>query len=183
MSKFEKYILGGVLLAVVYASLGFYVGYHWHEVPRAPSSSVSGPVQETSVVREAAQSHSAPTPDPLQDALERTWKTTPQREPFRANDAVARAGVTEKERPPVESNWTKTTLRPRSETSRTRSAVQPQSARKRPRSVVRRRVAENGSYYGQVSTNTGRPKTVYVRGYYRRDGTYVRAHYRSRPRR
>lgn len=25
------------------------------------------------------------------------------------------------------------------------------------------------------------PKTVHVRGYYRKDGTYVRSHYRSRP--
>ena len=44
-------------------------------------------------------------------------------------------------------------------------------------------VAENGSYYGETSTLTGRPKTVHVRGYYRKDGTYVRGHYRSRPRR
>lgn len=44
-------------------------------------------------------------------------------------------------------------------------------------------VAENGSYYGEISPNTGRPKTVHVRGYYRRDGTYVRGHYRSSPRR
>lgn len=43
-------------------------------------------------------------------------------------------------------------------------------------------VAENGSYYGEVSTKTGRPKTVPVRGYYRKDGTYVRGHYRSPPR-
>jgi hypothetical protein len=41
-------------------------------------------------------------------------------------------------------------------------------------------VAENGSYYGQISGATGRPKTTYVGGYYRRDGTYVRGHYRSR---
>ena len=41
-------------------------------------------------------------------------------------------------------------------------------------------VAENGSYYGEISRNTGRPKTTRVRGYYRKDGTYVRGHYRSR---
>jgi hypothetical protein len=41
--------------------------------------------------------------------------------------------------------------------------------------------AENGSCYGDVSAATGRPKTVSVGGYYRRDGTYVRGHYRSRP--
>ncbi len=44
-------------------------------------------------------------------------------------------------------------------------------------------IAENGSYYSEISQNTGRPKTVYVHGYYRKDGTYVSAHYRSRPRR
>jgi hypothetical protein len=43
-------------------------------------------------------------------------------------------------------------------------------------------VAENGSYYGEVSPETGRPKTVHVEGYYRSDGTYVRGHYRSAPR-
>ena len=42
---------------------------------------------------------------------------------------------------------------------------------------------ENGSCYGDISAATGRPRTVYVRGYTRRDGTYVRSHYRSRPRR
>jgi hypothetical protein len=43
--------------------------------------------------------------------------------------------------------------------------------------------AENGSCYGDISDETGRPKTVYVRGYTRRDGTYVRGHYRSPARR
>jgi hypothetical protein len=43
--------------------------------------------------------------------------------------------------------------------------------------------AENGSCYGDISSFTGRAKTVHVSGYYRRDGTYVRGHYRSRPRR
>ncbi len=42
--------------------------------------------------------------------------------------------------------------------------------------------AENGSCYGDISVATLRPKTVQVRGYYRKDGTYVRGHYRSRPR-
>lgn len=40
--------------------------------------------------------------------------------------------------------------------------------------------AENGSCYGDVSANTGRAKTVPVQGYYRKDGTYVRGHYRSK---
>ncbi len=40
--------------------------------------------------------------------------------------------------------------------------------------------AENGSCYGDISSITGIPKTTHVRGYYRRDGTYVRGHYRSR---
>ena len=41
--------------------------------------------------------------------------------------------------------------------------------------------AENGSCYGDISAETGRPKNVYVRGYYRKDGTYVPGHYRSSP--
>ncbi len=39
--------------------------------------------------------------------------------------------------------------------------------------------AENGSCYGDTSAATGKPKTTYVQGYTRRDGTYVRGHYRS----
>jgi len=39
--------------------------------------------------------------------------------------------------------------------------------------------AENGSCYGDISTNTWKPKTVHVPGYFRRDGTYVRGHYKS----
>jgi hypothetical protein len=42
------------------------------------------------------------------------------------------------------------------------------------------RCAENGSCPGDISTATGRPKTVYVQGYTRKDGTYVRGHYRSK---
>ena len=49
-----------------------------------------------------------------------------------------------------------------------------------PYSITAPGVAGNGTYYGQISESTGRAKTVYVRGYYRRDGTYVRSHYRSR---
>ena len=48
--------------------------------------------------------------------------------------------------------------------------------------TLNRGIAENGSYYGEISEATGRPKTVPVRGYYRKDGTYVRGHYRSPPR-
>jgi endonuclease YncB( thermonuclease family) len=43
--------------------------------------------------------------------------------------------------------------------------------------------ASNQSSYGQVSPQTGQPKTSWVEGYYRKDGTYVRGHYRSAPRR
>lgn len=41
-------------------------------------------------------------------------------------------------------------------------------------------IAENGTYYGQLNDNSI-PKTVHVGGYLRRDGTYVRGHYRSPP--
>lgn len=36
--------------------------------------------------------------------------------------------------------------------------------------------------YGQISTTTGLPRTEYVSGYVRKDGTYVRPYYRSRRR-
>jgi hypothetical protein len=39
--------------------------------------------------------------------------------------------------------------------------------------------AENGSCYGDISSITGRPKTTHVHGYFRKNGTYVRGHYRS----
>jgi hypothetical protein len=39
--------------------------------------------------------------------------------------------------------------------------------------------SETGSCYGDLSTATGRPRTNYVRGYFRRDGTYVGSYYRS----
>ncbi len=50
----------------------------------------------------------------------------------------------------------------------------------RPGDFSRPGCAENGSCYGDISALTGRPKTTHVSGYYRRDGTYVRSHYRSR---
>ena len=43
--------------------------------------------------------------------------------------------------------------------------------------------AENGSCFGDISETTGRQKTIRVKGYFRKDGTYVRGHYRSAPRR
>jgi len=39
------------------------------------------------------------------------------------------------------------------------------------------------SGYGEISEKTGRPKTVSVKGYTRKDGTYVKPHYRSSPKR
>lgn len=38
---------------------------------------------------------------------------------------------------------------------------------------------EDGSYSDQFFRRTGDPGTVYIQGYYRRNGTYVRSHYRS----
>ncbi len=43
-------------------------------------------------------------------------------------------------------------------------------------------IAENGSYRGQISERTNRLKNTYVHGYKRKDGTYVRGHYRSKKR-
>lgn len=63
--------------------------------------------------------------------------------------------------------------------SLTRTEEQPRCTL--PEYKLPARVAENGSYYGQLN-RSGIPKTVHVRGYFRRDGTYVRGHYRSPPR-
>lgn len=41
----------------------------------------------------------------------------------------------------------------------------------------------SSSGYREISKKTGRAKTVHVRGYHRKDGTYVKPHYRSPPRR
>ena len=43
-------------------------------------------------------------------------------------------------------------------------------------------IAENGSYKGQISDRTYRPKDTYVHSYQRQDGTRVRGHYRSKSR-
>ena len=43
--------------------------------------------------------------------------------------------------------------------------------------------AENSSCYGDISNINGMPTTNLVNGYFRRDGTYVRGHYRSSGRR
>ncbi len=40
--------------------------------------------------------------------------------------------------------------------------------------------SESGSCYGDISPATGKPKTVYVPGYFRSDGKYVRGYYKSR---
>lgn len=63
-----------------------------------------------------------------------------------------------------------------------RSFPSPTASSKLPSLNVSPGVAENGSYYGE-SNKYGVPKTVYVNGYYRSDGTYVRGHYRSAPHR
>ena len=42
--------------------------------------------------------------------------------------------------------------------------------------------AENGSCYGDTSVINGLPKTTRVDGYFRKDGTYVRGHYKSKGR-
>lgn len=70
------------------------------------------------------------------------------------------------------------------------ATIQPASSESHSRPATRTgtpslpvpQVAENGSYYGELN-GSGRPKTVHVRGYYRKDGSYVRGHYRSTPRR
>lgn len=48
-----------------------------------------------------------------------------------------------------------------------------------PASLPRYGCSESGSCYGEISPATGKPKTVYVPGYFRSDGKYVRGYYRS----
>ncbi len=43
--------------------------------------------------------------------------------------------------------------------------------------------SENGDLRGADNDRDGRTEPVFVNGYYRKDGTYVRSHYRARPRR
>ena len=43
--------------------------------------------------------------------------------------------------------------------------------------------AENGDYKCIDNDRDGRVEPVYVKGYYRTDGTYVRSHYRAKPKR
>lgn len=52
-----------------------------------------------------------------------------------------------------------------------------------PASPIGPSCAENGSCFGDISNINGMPKTTHVNGYFRRDGTYVRGHYRSSGRR
>lgn len=42
-------------------------------------------------------------------------------------------------------------------------------------------VAENGDRRGADNDRDGRSEPVHVKGYYRKDGTYVRGHYRAEP--
>lgn len=70
-------------------------------------------------------------------------------------------------------------------TAQYRPDIEPAPATRSPANDYRPAIpgpacAENGSCYGDISTTTGRPRTTHVRGYFRRDGTYVRGHYRSR---
>jgi hypothetical protein len=44
-------------------------------------------------------------------------------------------------------------------------------------------VSENGDIHGADNDGDGRLEPTYVRGYIRRDGTYVQSHYRALPHR
>ena len=44
-------------------------------------------------------------------------------------------------------------------------------------------VAENGDVNGYDNDGDGRLEPTYVKSYYKSDGTYVRSHYRAKPRR
>lgn len=42
-------------------------------------------------------------------------------------------------------------------------------------------VAENGDRRGADNDGDGRAEPVHVKGYFKKDGTYVREHYRAKP--
>jgi hypothetical protein len=44
-------------------------------------------------------------------------------------------------------------------------------------------IAENGDRRNYDNDGDGRIETIYVKGYYKSNGTYVRSHYRAAPRR
>jgi hypothetical protein len=46
--------------------------------------------------------------------------------------------------------------------------------------AIRNDYCRNSNYYGATSCITGLPKTTYVSGYYRKNGTYVKPYYRSK---
>jgi hypothetical protein len=86
---------------------------------------------------------------------------------------------------PSSRAWTlPTRIEPSSSVTVERTISKTAAAVLEPEQTVRSypSCAENSSCYGDISSYTGRPKTVHVRGYYRKDGTYVRSHFRSRPR-
>ena len=47
--------------------------------------------------------------------------------------------------------------------------------------IIMRIMRENAANYAISNAKTYKPKTVRVRGYYRKNGTYVKPHYRSSP--
>lgn len=61
-------------------------------------------------------------------------------------------------------------------------AQAPATAPSYPPSYTRSPGCTSGNYYGAISCATGLPKTTYVRPYFRKDGTFVSGHYRSRRR-
>ena len=63
-----------------------------------------------------------------------------------------------------------------------KSSSQSTTLSKSTRSKMSVPSSGSASGYGEISRLTGRPKTVHVNGYYRKDGTFVKPHYRSPPR-
>jgi len=109
----------------------------------------------------AQQPPSQPTPDPA------------SRHPLRPSPAA----------PPTASSTTLAALRPAPAPASTPTfypAVAPRPATSWWGGPV---VAENGDLRGFDNDGDGRIEPVHVRGYTRKDGTYVRGHYRARARR
>lgn len=70
----------------------------------------------------------------------------------------------------------KNTPQVKSETENTSSSSIPSCKTRKPIYSSR---SSSVSSYGEISSTTGRAKTVHVRGYTKKDGTYMSTHYRS----
>lgn len=119
---------------------------------------------------------STPSGKPDQPARPKTGSEEPRRDP------QAQAWIDGNRKPAIDRSpqaRTATNRQALSDNDRSATARAYASEPEPAPALVLPGCAKNGSCYGDISANTGRPKTTHVDGYYR-NGTYVRGHYRSK---